>query len=59
MDMDDFKIPAKPARKSYEAEYDSLGQSAVEKLMEQNIEHIRSIFGVDANTTSLLLRHLS
>ncbi|KAJ7233990.1 hypothetical protein C8J57DRAFT_1356553 [Mycena rebaudengoi] len=59
MDMDDFKVPAKPARKAYEVEYDSLTQSAVEKLMDQDIEHIRGIFGVDASTASLLLRHLS
>ncbi|KAJ7050024.1 hypothetical protein C8F01DRAFT_1060712 [Mycena amicta] len=59
MDMDDFKVAPKSARKAYELEYTSLSQSAVEKLMEQDVEHIRGILGVDASTASLLLRHMS
>ncbi|KAJ7252146.1 hypothetical protein B0H12DRAFT_1118707 [Mycena haematopus] len=59
MELDDFKVPAKTTRKAYELECDSLTQSAVEKLMEQDVEHIRGIFGVDASTASLLLRHMS
>ncbi|KAJ7622701.1 hypothetical protein B0H17DRAFT_1085285 [Mycena rosella] len=59
MDMDDFKVAPKTARKAYELEYDSLSQAAIEKLMEQDVEHIRGIFGVDASTASLLLRHLA
>ncbi|KAF7376686.1 RBR-type E3 ubiquitin transferase [Mycena sanguinolenta] len=59
MEMDDFKVPAKTTRKAYELESDSLTQSAVEELMEQDVEHIRGIFGVDASTAGLLLRHMS
>ncbi|KAJ7699291.1 hypothetical protein B0H17DRAFT_1129353 [Mycena rosella] len=59
MDMDDFKVAPKTARKAYELEYDSLSQAAIEKLMEQDVEHIRSSFSVDASTASLLLRHLA
>ncbi|KAJ7090870.1 hypothetical protein B0H15DRAFT_778838 [Mycena belliarum] len=58
MDMDDFKVVPKTSRKAYELEYDSLSQPAIEKLMEQDVEHIRGIFGVDASTASLLLRHM-
>ncbi|KAJ7354505.1 hypothetical protein DFH08DRAFT_855062 [Mycena albidolilacea] len=59
MDLDDFKVTAKPTRKAYEIEYNSLTQSAIEKLMEEDVEHIRGIFGVDASAARLLLRHLS
>ncbi|KAF8881809.1 hypothetical protein BD779DRAFT_1545449 [Infundibulicybe gibba] len=56
---DDFKVAPKGKRKSYEIEYESLSQSAVEKLMQEDIDHICGIFGVDANTATLLLRSLS
>ncbi|KAF7357948.1 RBR-type E3 ubiquitin transferase [Mycena venus] len=59
MELDDFKVPTKSTRKAYELDYDSLSQTAVEKLMEQDVEHIRGIFGVDASTAGLLLRHMS
>ncbi|KAJ7502550.1 hypothetical protein B0H11DRAFT_2155181 [Mycena galericulata] len=59
MDMDDFKVVPKTTRKAYELEYDSLTQAAIEKLMEKDVEHIRGIFGVDASTAGLLLRHMS
>ena len=51
MDMDafndDFKVPSKGKRKSYEIDYETLTQSMVEKLMAADIEHISGIFGVD------------
>ncbi|KAI6166007.1 hypothetical protein EDD17DRAFT_1774563 [Pisolithus thermaeus] len=63
MDMDefgdDFKVPQRTVRKTYEIEYDSLPQSAVEKLVLNDIEHISGIFGVEASTASLLLRYMS
>ncbi|KAJ7433769.1 hypothetical protein B0H11DRAFT_2374697 [Mycena galericulata] len=36
-----------------------LGEAAVEKVVEKDVEHIRGIFGVDASTAGLLLRHMS
>lgn len=44
---DDFKVPQRAVRKAYEVEHESLPQSAVEKLMAADIEHISGIFGVD------------
>jgi ariadne-1 len=51
MDMDDdFKVAPKGTRKPYEIDYQSLSQSDVEKLMQQDIDHITGIFGVDVRT---------
>jgi len=54
MDMDafgdDFKVPQRIIRKAYEIDHESLSQSAVEKLMANDIEHISGIFGVDVRT---------
>lgn len=51
MDMDtfgdDFKVPQRAVRKAYEVEHEPLPQSAVEKLMAADVEHISGIFGVD------------
>lgn len=53
MDMDafndDFKVASKGKQKSYEIDYESLTQAAVEKLMQADIEHIGGIFGVDVS----------
>lgn len=53
MDMDafgdDFKVIPKGKRKSYEIDYESLSQSAIEKLMQSDVEHICGIFGVDVS----------
>ncbi|KAF7300136.1 RBR-type E3 ubiquitin transferase [Mycena kentingensis (nom. inval.)] len=57
MDVDDFKIAPKTARKAYDLEYDSLSQPDIQRLMEQDVEHVRNILGVDQSTASLLLRH--
>ncbi|TFK22213.1 RING-5 domain-containing protein [Coprinopsis marcescibilis] len=58
MDLgDDFKVSSKGKRKSYEVDYDSLSQSAVEKSMRDDAEHIRGILGVENDTAKLLLRH--
>ncbi|KAH9484834.1 E3 ubiquitin-protein ligase dbl4 [Psilocybe cubensis] len=55
---DDFKVAGKGKRKSYEVDYDSLSQQAVEKLMQRDVDHICGIFGVDTDTANLLLRHM-
>lgn len=44
---DDFNVPQRAVRKAYEVEHESLPQSAVEKLMAADVEHISGIFGVD------------
>jgi ariadne-1 len=63
MDMDafneDFRVTSKGKHKSYEIEYESLTQGAVEKLMQADSEHISGILGVDASTASLLLRYMN
>ncbi|KII92201.1 hypothetical protein PLICRDRAFT_36992 [Plicaturopsis crispa FD-325 SS-3] len=63
MDMDvfndDFKVSNKGKHKSYEVDYDSLSQADVEARMQQDVEHISGIFGVDAATAALLLRHMN
>ena len=46
---DDFKIPTKAKRKSYEVEHESLSQQAVETLMARDVDHIIGIFGVDVS----------
>jgi ariadne-1 len=50
MDMEaSFKVPSKGKRKSYEIDYDSLSQEAVDKLAQQDVDHISGIFGVDVS----------
>ncbi|KAG6860110.1 hypothetical protein C0995_015610 [Termitomyces sp. Mi166 len=56
---DDFKIAPKPKRKAYEVDYESLSQSAVERRMKEDVDHISGILGVDENTAALLLRYMS
>nr|GAT59280.1 predicted protein [Mycena chlorophos] len=58
-DIDDFKVAAKPSRKAYDLEYESLSQSAVEQVMASDVEYITGILGIDTSTASLLLRHMS
>jgi ariadne-1 len=50
-DVDDFKISSNGARKSYDIEYQPLSQNDVERLMQQDVDHITGIFGVDVRTT--------
>ena len=48
MDLgDDFKTSAKGKRKSYEVDFDSLSQEAVERLMKRDADDICGILGVD------------
>jgi ariadne-1 len=45
---DDFKV-MKAQRKPYEIDYLALSQNDVEKLMQQDVDHISGIFGVDVS----------
>lgn len=47
---EDFKVFSKGNLKSYEIEFESLTQEAVEKLMQADIEHISGILGVDVRS---------
>ncbi|THG97854.1 hypothetical protein EW026_g4229 [Hermanssonia centrifuga] len=62
MDVDafdiDYRTSGKDKLKLYEVEYDPLSQRDVEKMMQQDVENISGIFGVDSNIAALLLRHL-
>ena len=46
---DDFKVPPKDKKKSYEVEYDSLSQSKVEKTIADDVEYICGILGVEVS----------
>lgn len=48
-DMEAF-VPPQSKRKTYETDYESLSQSAVEKLMQEDMDHIRGILGVDVSS---------
>lgn len=50
---DDFKVAPKGKQKSYEVEYESLSQQAVENMMQQDVDHICGIFGVDVSRSLL------
>ena len=52
---DEFKVPFKGKRKQYEVDYESLNQSAVEKLMADDVEYVRSVCGVDVGIQFLLI----
>jgi len=60
MDMDnfgdDFKVTSKGRRKSYEVEYESLSQQAIERLIAKDVDHICGIFGVDVSLNLSLQR---
>lgn len=47
-DNDIFTLPAKE-KKSYEVDYDSLGQQSVERHIAREVDHISGIFGVDVS----------
>ena len=52
---DEFRVPFKGKRKQYEVDYESLNQSAVEKLMADDVEYVRSVCGVDVGIQFLLI----
>ena len=47
MDNEDYKVATKGKLKSYEVEYESLSQTAVERLMQRDIDHICGILFVN------------
>ena len=47
MDNEDFKVSSKGKLKSYEVEYESLSQTAVERLMQRDVDHICGILFVN------------
>jgi len=47
---DDFRIPLKNNKKSYEVDYDVLSQQAIERVMSKDVDHICGIFGVDVSS---------
>ena len=47
MDNEDYKVTSKGKLKSYEVEYESLSQTAVERLMQRDIDHICGILFVN------------
>ncbi|KAH9892426.1 hypothetical protein C8Q73DRAFT_649040 [Cubamyces lactineus] len=55
----DFKVAVRNERKIYEVEYSPLSQPDVERIMQADIDHISSIFGVESSTAAILLRHLN
>ncbi|CCL98184.1 uncharacterized protein FIBRA_00178 [Fibroporia radiculosa] len=59
MELDQLHDPSRPPTKIYEVEYQSLSQSEVEKLISSDIEYISSVFGVDPDEASLMLRWIN
>ena len=47
MDNKDYKMAAKGKLMSYEVEYESLSQTAVERLMQRDVDDICGILSVD------------
>lgn len=45
----DFKVAA-PRKKTYEIDHESLSKSAVEKLMQSDVDHCCGILGVDVSS---------
>lgn len=58
MDMDfgadDFKVPHNGKRKSYEVDYESLSQVAVERLMGEELEYVCNVCGIDVSLSPFL-----
>ncbi|KAI0355799.1 hypothetical protein OH77DRAFT_1402378 [Trametes cingulata] len=55
----DFKVVARDERKIYEVEYSALSQPEVERIMQSDVDHITSIFGVEQPVAAILLRHMN
>lgn len=47
MDIDAFDAPIKEKQKSYQADFTTLSKCDVEKAMNDNIEYITGIFGIE------------
>ncbi|KDQ21454.1 hypothetical protein BOTBODRAFT_25896 [Botryobasidium botryosum FD-172 SS1] len=49
----------KVKRKSYEVNFETLSDAAVDRLMNKEAEHVAGIFGLEPSTALLLLRHMA
>ncbi|KAI0820095.1 hypothetical protein BC628DRAFT_1423278 [Trametes gibbosa] len=54
----DFKVGARSEHKIYDVEYSSLSQPEVERIMQADMDHISTIFGVEPSVAALLLRNM-
>ena len=50
MDIDAFDIPVKGKQKSYHVDFTPLSKRDVEKSMDESIEYITGIFGIEVCT---------
>ncbi|CDO75272.1 hypothetical protein BN946_scf184497.g3 [Trametes cinnabarina] len=55
----DFKVGVRQERKIYEVDYSALSQPEVERIMQADVDHISSIFGVEPPVAAILLRHMN
>lgn len=56
MDNEDYKVASKGTVKSYEVEYESLSQTAIERLMQRDVDHICGILFVNVRIQPLVPR---
>ena len=47
MDIDAFDVPVKGKQKSYHVDFTTLSKRDVESAMEENVEYITGIFGIE------------
>jgi len=50
MDIDAFDIPVKGKQKAYHVDFTPLSKHDVEKSMDESIEYITGIFGIEVRT---------
>jgi len=50
MDIDAFDIPVKGKQKSYHVDFTPLSKHDVEKSMDEGVEYITGIFGIEVRT---------
>ena len=50
MDIDAFDVPVKGKQKAYHVDFTPLSKRDIEKAMDENIEYITGIFGIDVRT---------
>ena len=55
MDIDAFDIPVKGKQKSYHVDFTPLSKRDVEKSMDESIEYITGIFGIEVRTLQSLI----
>jgi hypothetical protein len=47
MDIDPFDVPVKDKQKSYQVDFATLSKRDVQKAMDENVEYITGIFGIE------------